>query len=425
MKHRWFQYLALGCVIAVGACSNDDDQTALNSPDMKVVTPPYPGCDFGNVKNLINSYFTSPNQLTAQGYEGTMESTTDSLIRRANGFKIMDLIGSVSRGTALSSTAATAGSNLTKALTKCMFDTSKPAYTDLHGGDGLAGVPFDSALTEAAGGAYYVVGAGFPALNSKVLAGGIPSPDPATRLSAVGPGSSSGAVGSWTSILTGNTYEGGTALVYGYKVSVSPIIYEWATIDPSTTFDPYAFISICDGSSDPTLMVHESNVGVLGYSTTNLCGLPDATGTATKYKSNFKNTSVEQVKVDWVTTPKSPLKFNTNYTFTARATTLVEIDGELVAQGVNNTCLSISGTNNNGVGTELQGTTDCGKPAVNVVTARTKTDDALGAGYATFTFKITKSGGISLTLAGQQVVDRSSLITFANPVALKYTVNPR
>ena len=78
MKHRWLQYLALGCVVAAAACSNDDQQTAPNAPEMKVVPTTYPGCDFGTVKNLINSYFASPNQLTAQGYESTMETGTPS-----------------------------------------------------------------------------------------------------------------------------------------------------------------------------------------------------------------------------------------------------------------------------------------------------------------------------------------------------------
>src|SRR5215211_4028611 len=98
MKHRWLQYLALGCVAALGACGNNDEQTAPpNVPQMKVVTPPYTNCNFSTVKNLINSYFTTPNQLTAQDYEATMETGTEAE-RRASGFAIMDLIGQVSRG---------------------------------------------------------------------------------------------------------------------------------------------------------------------------------------------------------------------------------------------------------------------------------------------------------------------------------------
>ena len=172
-------------------------------------------------------------------------------------------------------------------------------------------------------------------------------------------------------------------------------------------------------------MVHESNVGVLGYKSVNLCTGADATGTATKYKSKFKNTAVQSIKVEWVTTPKSPLKVNTDYTFKARATTLVEVNGQFITQGVNNTCLSISGTNNNGQGTELRGSQECdnAQGSTTLVASLTKSDDNLGAGYASFTFRITKTGGLILTLAGQLVVDRSGQ-TFTNPAPLKYTVNP-
>jgi hypothetical protein len=434
MKHRWLQYLALGCVTALGACGNNDEQTAPpDVPQMRVVTPPYANCDFGTVKNLINSYFTSPHQLTAQGYEGTMETGTEAE-RRASGFAIMDLIGQVSRGGTPPS--PTIGSNLTKALTKCMFNTNQVAYTSLANGLGINGVEFDKALTPASGGVYFVVGAGYN--NGTDEEGVLKGKVGGSRLSAVAPGpqvpTATDTLGTWASVLAGtaNAYEGNRALVYGYPIStvLTNLIYEWATIDPLTTFSPYALVSLCDNSSDSSLMVHESNLGVLGYKSVNLCTGPDATGTATRYKSQFKNTSVSSIKVDWVTTPTSPLKLNKPTTFTVRATTQVSVNGQMVTQGVNNVCLSISGTNNNGVGTTLAGLQECDtdpNPPLGstVVTSLTKTDNTLGAGYATFAFSVTKTGGLILTGAGREVVDRSDAIAFVNPVALKYTVNPK
>ncbi len=427
MKHRWLQYLALGCVVAAAACSNDDQQTAPNAPEMKVVPTTYPGCDFGTVKNLINSYFTSPNQLTAQGYESTMETGTPA-VRVEYGFKIMDLIGSVSRSTTLSSAGATAGSNLTKALTKCMFDTSTPAYDSLHNGDGLDAIPFDSALRVAGGGVYYVVGAGFPSWNSKVLAGGIPSPAVASRKSAVGPGpatfatdtSTTFTLGSWTNVLAGNTYEGGTALVYGYPVSLSPIVYEWATIDPSTTFSPYTLISICDQSSNQSLMVHESNVGVLAYTNANLCGLPDATGTATKYKSHFQNTPVTAVSLAWVDRPLATLKLSKPDTVTVRVT------DNGTGDGVNGACVTFSGSNNNGVPTSLvpgsSTPNNCDTPSSTKLARVTTSNSGGAAGYVTFIYSVTKSGGLVGTAALDEIIGRDQ--PTSNTLVAKQNVKP-
>jgi hypothetical protein len=65
----------------------------------------------------------------------------------------------------------------------------------------------------------------------------------------------------------------------------------------------------------------------------------------------------------------------------------------------------------------------------NTVSAITKSDkdpktQVDGAGYATFTFYVTKTGGLNLSLAGTAVIDRTGQ-TFVNPAALKYIVNPK
>jgi hypothetical protein len=421
--------LAVASVLVLAGCSEQEQKTP-TGPEMKVTPPPSTACDFAVVKGLINTYFPPPDQQTAQGYETQMEAGTDVIL---NGFKIMDMIGQRSR--TASPPSPTVGSDLTKALTKCMFDASQPPYVVTTGAGSyniLDSARFDIALNPAAGGVYYVVGAGgtgFTApptvLKSKV--GG-------TRLSAATAGPDTVA-GTWTTLLdtTANAFEGKRALVYAYPINtaLNALKYEWATIDPATAFKPYAFVSLCDGSSDSTLMVHESGVGVLAYSTINLCTGPDATGTATGFRSNFLNTPVTTVTARWTAAvPKSPIKVGpTNvYTFIARATTLV--NG--VEQGVNNVCLTVTGSNNNGTLTDIvpdATITPCVDPRPNSqVSAITKTDkdpttNVSGAGYATFKFYATKTGGLNLSLAGQDVIGRDGQ-TFVNPLPLKYVVNP-
>jgi hypothetical protein len=436
MMRRFWPLLALGGVLAVAGCSNDKEQNP-TAPELKVVPAPYPGCDFNTVKNLINSYFTSPNQQTAQGYESVMDTASNSLVRREYGFKIIDLIGQVSRSSSPGST--TTGSSLTKAVTKCMFDTSQPAYTSLANGAGIDGVAFDKALSPTTGGVYYVVGAGYDITTAdfpnvlKGTVGGTYSGNGnykvsgGTRKSAVGPAVLSGTTyvlgNSWTTNLSGNTYEGGRALVYGYQTSTGtdPLAYEWATIDPLTTFEPYALVSICEGTNT-TLMVHETGVGVLAFSAADLCDVvnyPDATGTATGFRSKFSNASVASVHLEWITPPPAKMKVDKPYTAIARATTLV--NG--VTTGVNGACLILSASNNNGQPLTLTGTNECDGPSSTQLAALTKSDPATNqAGYATYSVTVTKSGGVIFTLSGFEVVGRSG--TFENTVQTKTNVVP-
>lgn len=432
MRRRLWPLLALGGVLAVAGCSDDKDQ-APTAPSFKPAPSPYPGCDFGSVKNLVTSYFSPPQLQTAQGFETLMESGNEAT-RREKGFAIMDLIGQVSRSTSPGST--TTGSSLTKALTKCMFDTSQPAHPEYAGLDAIA---FDKALSPATGGVYYVVGDGydvntadFPNVLKGTVGGtyggnGNYKVTGGARKSAVGPAQLSGpntyVLGnSWATILNGNTYEGGRALVYGYQSSTTgPLAYEWATIDPLTTFEPYALVSICEGT-DNTLMVHESGVGVLAFSAADLCDIvnfPDATGTATGFRSNFKNADVTSVHLEWTQKLPAKMKVNQPYTAIARATTQVDN----ITTGVNGTCLIISGSNNNGQPLALNGSNDCDSPSQTQVAAVTKTDPAThAAGYATFEVIVTKSGGITFTLSGFNVLDRGG--TFENTPQTKSNVSP-
>ena len=357
MRRRLWPLLALGGVLAVAGCSDDKEQNP-SAPELKVTPTPFPGCDFSVVKSLITSYFVPPSQQTAQGYESVMETASDALVRRDYGFRIMDLIGQASRSASAGST--TTGSSLTKALTKCMFDTSQPAHPEYASLDAIA---FDKALSPANGGVYYVVGDGydfstttdFPNVLKGTVSGtysgnGNYKVSGGTRKSAVGPATLSGfdyVLGnSWKTVLSGNSYEGGRALVYGYQSSTGtdPLAYEWATIDPLTTFDPYALVSICEGTAT-TLMVHETGVGVLAFSTADLCNSSDATGTATGFRSQFSNKDATTLNLSYKVPPPNPWKLSAQ---PKPISVYVSVAEGTNTFGVLGVCMYLTGTNNNG-----------------------------------------------------------------------------
>ncbi|MGH7586900.1 MAG: hypothetical protein ACREMH_11685 [Gemmatimonadales bacterium] len=440
---RSYLLLVVGCLV-LQACSEPEGALPMD-PDLAATKPPAPSsnaCDFDALGKLINDFFPPPDQQTAQGFAGAMETSTKWTAGAVtNGFAIMDLVGKASRSYAPSPTV---GSDLTKALTKCMFDADQDEYKDLAGGQGVDALEFNKALDAPAGGVYYVVGEGYDVPNvPQTLKGTVSG---FGRLSAVAPGpvvfTSPGpdptfTLGSWATAMSDNTAnnQGQRALIYGYPVSfgplvTSPVVFEWATIAPFTSFKDHAIVSICDGQSAQDLMVHETGIGVLAYTDANLCGLPDATGITPKtgFRSQLSNTPVA-INVEWISVPRSPLRVGPAnvYEFVARATTMVE--GQTEPQGVNNVCLTLTGTNNNGQGTDLvnvgggecPGQTD---NTDNVVTAVTDSDPDhdMQAGYATFRYYIDKNGALILTLDSEGVPGRQ--VGDAVPVMLRYNVKP-
>jgi hypothetical protein len=426
MRHRWL-YLALGGVFAIAACS-DQGQAPSTAPEFKVTPDPL-ACDFGQVKNLVNSYFSPPNQAAGQlasGYESSMEDAgAQQPGAISNGFAIMDLVGRVSRSSSPSS--VTVGNKLSIALTKCMFDAHADVYKALADGDGIDSVRFDLALNHTGGGVYYVVGNGYDISTTQSVPNVLKGKVGTTKLSAAAPGPTTVTsplvftLGNWTDLLdtTANAFEGRRALVYAYPVSQTPIIYEWATIDPLTVFRPYALVSICDNSTDPTQMVIEAGVGALAFSAANLCGLPDGTGTAGSFRSHFNAHPVTGIQLEWITPPPAKMKVGTAYPAKARAT--FSLDG--VKTGVNGSCLILSASNNNGIPLALTGTKECDNPSSTQLAALTKTDPVTNqAGYATYSVTATKSGGVIFTLSGFEVVGRAG--TFQNTVQTKTNVGP-
>jgi hypothetical protein len=435
MCRRLLSMVALAAVLALGACSEQQQKTA-TGPEFAGGPPIVsPACDFSLVRGLVNSYFSSPLQQDAKSLEQQMEtagSRTSGAVQR--GFDIMSLIGQASRqGTP----SPLVGSNLTKALMRCMFELPSaanfPGFPDSY--------DFQAALTKVAGGAYYVRGAGDP---TNTVIGTDYSGVTAENLSAVAP-----AGGTWTSILSGNTLSGGRVLIYGSLVTAGPpLTYDWKLMPPNSSFaSPFALVSVCDGNTDANAVVHESSLGFLPYIATSIClGTQSLTtldagwgprailqkaahwstalltpqllqaamvktgsgGTSSGFKSEFKTNSLTAgLTVTFKKNePPAKVKLNTQFPVTVVTTAL---DDEDVASGVANTCVYLTGSNNNGTPTQLLGPHD--SRCTDVAGALSVVSDAGGTAAfkdATFTVgpKVTKNGGLVLN-AFAQVIGRS------------------
>ena len=146
-------------------------------------------------------------------------------------------------------------------------------------------------------------------------------------------------------------------------------------------------------------------------------------GTATTFKSRFKTKSVSAVAFTFAEAPKTIFTSKQPVTVIVRATTLIEGKTE----GVNGVCAYVTGANNNGQGTSLQGTRECDNTPVGGLSAQTRTLNGL-AGYAVFELSVTKTGGLILTASSEDADGTTGAVgrdgqTFA-PATFKTNVKP-
>jgi hypothetical protein len=426
MARRMLSMVAAAATVALAACSDRQAESTLEPQVASASTDP---CGFSN--SLVTGYFPSSRHASIHSLKQSManagQGTTGA---RTFGFQIMDSIGSVSRSFSVSSTA---GAQLTMALIPCMFANAS-TFTYPHQND--PAFDFAEALTNVTGGAYYVRGGG--------TAGGDAAGRSATVLGRIDPqggvdGNLSGiapSAGSWTTMLSGNTASEGRALIYGYRVSTTPLSYEWATVPSGLTFSPPAVVSVCDNDLSATAMVHAEAVGVLAYVNSNICNtsqslttihrgwgpralaarlgrmfvgalvpapleatalLTGTGGTTAKLpKSIVSKLSVSTVVLSWVNRPPAVIKGTDPSTkfpvsFTASAS----------GNAIFGACAYLLGANNNGTPTKLTGPQDdvnCTNPpngdtdALSVLV----TEHSLTASLADFgQVGVTKNGGIN------------------------------
>jgi hypothetical protein len=432
----WYA-VAAAATLALGACSERDPDST-TGPQFANTDP----CGFSN--SLVINYFPSSRQSSIITLKQSMANAGHGTsAARTFGFQIMDSIGSVSRSFSVSPSA---GAQLTVALIGCMFDNAS-TFTYPHQTDPV--YDFTQALTNATGGAYYVRGGGAGGVDpdgdadgrSKTVIGRIvPLSGPDDNLSAIAPSSD----GSWTTMLSGSGASEGRALIYGYPVTTTPLLFEWATVPSELTFSPPAVVSVCDNDVSSSAMVHEEAVGVLAFVNSSICNdtqsqtmietgwgpkalaarlgrvlvsavvpapllatavdLGSGGKTSTIPKSKFGKTSVTSVTVGpWKDDPGIPSTWNGTSKAQARAASAyVSADGQAVRF-----CAYLIGENNNGTPTQLmkdpgpQQDPECTTPpggnpnALSVVTQFVNNESSVADFGKVW---VTKTGTITITL---------------------------
>jgi hypothetical protein len=409
--------------LALAACGEQQAPEGVAGPSLsRPAAPTNPAaCDPNSLNSLISGYFQGNSGNPIKTLKDAMVASPGTTTARNNGFAILDSIGARSRQLTVDTDA---GSALAQGVIKCMFDAA--SFTPSFPSSAIYN--FAPALDATAGGGFYTRGAGTG--SSSPVMGAIPGDPDLNVLSGVNPPTGS----TWSSLLAGNSGSEGRVLIYGYPVTNDPLVYEWATIPPAATFDPGAIVAICDGADLDASMINESTIGVLAYvsaspictATTRSVVIKDTGwgpralaarlaravistvqpqplqaamaksgtgGTATTFKSKFSKKTVTFVPLTFTINPPKTIKVGQTVTAEVRATTTV--DGATV--GVNGVCVYLKGNNNNGQGTSLVGSHDsrCQQIA-EMVDAFTVTKGS-AAGYASFSFKVTKTGGLVLT----------------------------
>jgi hypothetical protein len=426
---------SLALAAAITACSEPQESESVAGPSLGARPTDPAACDPNSLNSLISGYFPGNTGSNAKTFKDALVAAgPETSAGISAGYSVLQEIGKLSRSMAVDGAA---GSGLAKGIIKCMFNAKN--FTPTFPNDSIYN--FARALDAGSGGAFYIRGAGY---NNSLVQGAIDgsSGDDANILSGVMPLS-----GTWTDVLDSNTISYGKALIYGYQTKADPLEYEWATIPPAAKFDPQLVVAICDGADSVTSMIHESSIGVLAYQpASTICTtapvavtlrdtgwgpralaarlarvVVDAVrpqplqaamlksgtgGTATTFKSKFSKKGVTSVALTFTTKPPSTIKLGATVTAEVRATTLVDA----VTTGVNGVCVYLRGTNNNGQGTSLTGSHDqrCDVIA-EAVDAYTSTKGS-SAGFASFSFKATKTGGLIIRASSTDAAGNTGVI---------------
>ncbi len=440
MGIRRYAPLLLAAVVG-SACTEQEQPDGVTGPAFKPPPPPNSAtCDPNSLNSLISGYFPGNTSAAIKSIKDDMIDATTDPAKRAAAFEILEEIGKLSRNAEVT-TDPEAGSDLTQGIIKCggfgaaAFEPDFPTDPIYN---------FAPALTHASGGAFYVRGGNSEGTNT-VVAALIESEDTEV-LSGIAPVPNS----TWASILAGNTGSEGRVLIYGYPVRdqsgviLDPLVFEWVTMPPAADFSPGAIVAICDGNPSTTAMVHETNVGVLAYVVGDpICTSPisvvmresgwgpralaarlarvltppalhaavvattGAGGTVTKAKSKFTIEGVETVQLNFdPSLPRNIFTSEMPVPVRVRATTVV--DG--VVEGVNGTCVYLTGENNNGTNTALDGNHDCDNEPPGAVSAITKSLPGGDAGYATFDLTVTKVGVLHITASSTDALGNTGVI---------------
>jgi len=449
--------------LAMAACGEQQQPESVAGPSLAGGKPVNPAaCDPNSLNNLITAYFPGSSSNAIKNLKDALiaagPETPNGLTA---GFAILREIGNLSRNQTVD---LAAGNLLAQGIIKCTFKatnaTNFPNFPD------SSIYNFTSALDAFAGGAFYVRPGG-TATDKEPVQGALNiDTDTPNIQSGVAPLGTA----TWTSVLSGNSLGGGKALIYGYQVDDDPFTYEWATIPPATTFSPGAVVALCDGDAS-NLMLHESNIGVLAFqSTENIC--PAATyslavrqagwgpralaarlarvvvdafqptplqattivgnlgtgGTASTFKSKFLKDQIDTVTLAFTPDPSAVLRIK-DMPIPVRV--FVSSDVEDASNGVNGVCVYLTGANNNGTPTILSGNRECDNTdprGVSVITKSVLINGQPKAGFADFQLTVGSPGQLIISASSTDntgttgVVDRNGQIFVSDVV--KVNVKP-
>jgi hypothetical protein len=194
-------------------------------------------------------------------------STNNYAAARDPGYSLLSLAGRVSR--AGTNNGPAAGDALVKQAVQCMFDVQAGLGGDFTGWPTDPQFDFASALTPAAGGAFFVRG-GTNDSTAFVIANDVSRiPEGGTSIDGNVSGVAPGNGVSWSSLL------GTRTLIYGQPVLNG---FDWKLIPRSVAFTPFAVIALCAAARpgqeySSSVMVAQQSVGVIGYQTADtVCG---------------------------------------------------------------------------------------------------------------------------------------------------------
>jgi hypothetical protein len=439
MSTRKVLLLSVLAGLALGACGEQQTPESVAGPSFAPPVDPQ-ACAPTSLNGQITAYFpgnTSGPIKTLK--DQILAASAGSDTRYNKGFEILQGIGNLSRKQTVDTVA---GSNLAQGIIKCMFNVknfpgtfpSDPIYN------------FSRALSANKGGAFYTRGSGTGSETPvQAAVGSFPLSAPEI-LSGVNP------LDTWASALSGAP--GGKALIYGYRVAGypynnDPFEYEWATIPPAIELVGGAEVALCDGINPGDAMVHESNIGVLGYQDVN--GICDAGysvtikdigwgpralaarlarvvvdamqprplqaamkttgtgGTASTFKSRFQRKPVEQVALSFVQAPPAVMKLKTSYPVRV----FVSADVNDPSSGVNGACVYLTGATNNGTNTALIGDQHCANTPNGGVSGITRTVEINGqpkAGYVDFMVGVSKTGQLIFSASGLDATGASGVV---------------
>lgn len=460
MARRWFIYAAaIPLVVFAAACDDASPPSAPQDGPSFAKAPLY-ACVFnGNpsLSSAINDYFTlASEKTTANGFAAAIQTAYNTApapnyaLAQGPGFDLLKYVGTVARLGHGASNAA--GAVVIQQTLQCMYkvpatDTVGGAWyhwpTDPH-------FDFASALSFGDAGAYYVRG---DAAKDEVTAPVVANDAANGNVSVLAPASTS----DWPTTL------GQRVLIYGNYFRTTPDAeptgYDWKLIPRSATFNPNGVVALCSGlgitfgGSD---MVNQVGVGVLAFiDAESLCLSPvvamqgrsllqrisqfaaralspePAYATAVLTSTGgglggakgdpFVAVPVTDLTLEWGKKPSSTMRLNKPDTSTVKASTLV--NG--VKTYVNGACIVITGTNNNGTGTALDGSKSCDSPSSIQVSAATTFLNLPNRdpGYATLIIIPKKTGGLTLTATPDGLVNLGD-VTPNNTITFKTNVKP-